>query len=101
MVRHPQYLGLILMVLGMSPLCMGPAAAPLLATIGHILLAGHEEWNLMREHKEEYLEYRKRTPFIFPLQCPSKINKILFSIIIVALVFFAAFLSGLLTKYWW
>ncbi|MBS7634769.1 DUF1295 domain-containing protein [Candidatus Bathyarchaeota archaeon] len=53
-VRHPQYLGLILMVLGLSLLCMGLAADLLLAAIGYILLAGYEEWNLMREHKEEY-----------------------------------------------
>jgi len=96
-VRHPQYLGIMLIVLGISILCMGSAVALLVALVGYALLAGFEERNLLKEYGREYLEYRKRTSFIFPVLRPPWINEYLYSMILVGLMFTVALLSGSLT----
>ena len=96
-VRHPQYLGIMLIVLGTSVLCMGSAVDLLLALIGYTLLAGYEERNLLKERGTEYLEYRKRTSFIFPVWCPPIVSEYLYSTILVVLMFIVALLSGSLT----
>lgn len=96
-VRHPQYLGIMLIVLGISVLCMGSAVDLLVALVGYALLAGFEERNLLKEYGREYLEYRKRTSFIFPVLCPPWINEYLYSMILVGLMFTVALLSGSLT----
>ena len=96
-VRHPQYLGIMLIVLGTSVLCMGSAFDLLLALVGYTLLAGYEERNLLKERGTEYLEYRKRTSFIFPVWCPPIVSEYLYSTILVVLMFIVALLSGSLT----
>jgi len=96
-VRHPQYLGIMLTVLGTSVLCMGSAADLLVALVGYALLAGFEERNLLKEYGREYLDYKKRTSFIFPVLCPPQINEYLYTMILVVLMFIVALVSGALT----
>lgn len=94
LVRHPQYLGITLMALGSSILFRGYTPDLLFAVLGYLLLAGYEERNLQREHGETYLEYKQRTPFIFPIPCPSNTNEFLFSIFIALLIFLPLIFQG-------
>ena len=101
MVRHPQYLGIMLMALGTSVLWEAVARDLFFAVIGYLLLAELEERHLLKEHWREYSEYRKKTPFIFPVSCPPRINEFFFSLVLAALIFIAIFLSGSLTTRVW
>lgn len=87
-VRHPQYLGIIIMTLGISIMCfewkgslgifikyvLGTGyliledvwIAWLIQALGYILLAHFEERHLLREYGEEYLQYRQKVPFMLP-----------------------------------
>lgn len=75
-VRHPQYLGIIVMTLGLtimsilySPLsCFEVVLMWLIEVFGYLLLAGLEERCLLREFGKEYQQYKQRVPFIFPLR---------------------------------
>ena len=93
-VRHPQYFGITLIALGSSILFKGYPPDPLFIVIGYILLAAYEERNLLREYEGKYLEYKQRTPFIFPIPCPSKINEFIFSIILAFLIFLPLIFQG-------
>jgi hypothetical protein len=69
-VRHPQYLGLILTTLGFT-LAFAPYLMSVIAWItlilGYILLADKEEADLERKYGEKFLSYKRRVPFILPL----------------------------------
>ncbi|MDW8062484.1 MAG: isoprenylcysteine carboxylmethyltransferase family protein [Nitrososphaerota archaeon] len=79
-VRHPQYLGIILWTLGhvlyALPLFLRPADLIAWVTLVYlyILLARNEERDLTRILGEEYTEYRERTPFILPF-IPVRISR--------------------------
>lgn len=95
-VRHPQYLGLIVMTYGTSVMCVEWVGLRLeflciwlvLAT-GYLLLAAYEEKRLLIDYSEEYQRYRLRTPFIFPIP---RINKIPEFATTLAVAFVMAFL---------
>ncbi|MCS7373982.1 MAG: DUF1295 domain-containing protein [archaeon GB-1845-036] len=74
MVRHPQYLGIILWTLGAAIIGRRPINFIAWITLAYIyfLLAEEEERKLELKFKEKYLTYAKYTNFIFPL--PVKIT---------------------------
>ncbi|MFX1483117.1 MAG: methyltransferase family protein [Promethearchaeota archaeon] len=67
-VRHPQYLGAILSHIGASFLLSAfysLIVTPLVIAINYIL-CWKEERELIREFGEDYSEYRKTVPMLFP-----------------------------------
>jgi len=73
-VRHPQYLGIIIMTLGLTimsiqwlGLSLNIVLTWIIEVLGYILLAYYEELNLLNTFEKEYQKYRKKVPFIFPL----------------------------------
>lgn len=98
-VRHPQYLGIMVMTLGMSVICIQlgnwhkALHTWLIQVLGYLLLARYEEHHLLKEYDEEYRQYRQRVPFIFPVPRLTKIPEPLFSMILALIT---AFLCTLL-----
>jgi len=91
-VRHPQYLGIIVMTLGLSIIDVqlwsydGVLYTWLVEVLGYVLLASFEEHHLLKEHKVEYQECRRKIPFLFPVPSPAKIPQPLFSMIIALII---------------
>ncbi|MFX1283136.1 MAG: methyltransferase family protein [Promethearchaeota archaeon] len=71
--RHPQYLGLIiwnygLLMLSIPPFALFPPTFPfLILTLVIVGMALNEENTMIRQHTEEYITWRERTPFLVPL----------------------------------
>ena len=76
--RHPQYLGFILWSYGvmllttLAPVPFGgyqpePSFPWLISTLLIICVALMEENKMVKQAEESYLEYRRNTPFMFPL----------------------------------
>ena len=93
-VRHPQYLGIIVMTLGLSIIDVqlwsydGVLYTWLVEVLGYVLLASFEERHLLKEYEAEYQEYRRKVPFIFPTPSPTKIPEPLFSMILALIIAF-------------
>jgi len=93
-VRHPQYLGIIMMTLGLSIIDRqlwsydGVLYTWLVEVLGYVLLASFEEHRLLKEHKAEYQAYRRKIPFLFPVPSPSIIPQPLFSMVIALIIAF-------------
>lgn len=70
-VRHPQYLGIILATLGLTFYEIEVKLISLIAWImlifAYVWLARREESKLQKKYGEEFLAYKRRTPFILPL----------------------------------
>jgi protein-S-isoprenylcysteine O-methyltransferase Ste14 len=74
-VRHPQYLGIILATLGLtlseSTLGSGTRLISLIAwtllIVAYVWLAYREESSLQEKYGTEFLAYKKKVPFILPL----------------------------------
>ena len=67
-IRHPQYLGLYLIIIGMLiqwPTAVTALMFPVLVFI-YYRLAKTEEREMEREFKDAYREYKKRVPMFFP-----------------------------------
>jgi protein-S-isoprenylcysteine O-methyltransferase Ste14 len=73
-VRHPQYLGIILATLGLTLWC-GTRLISLIAwtllIVAYVWLAYREESNLQEKYGTEFLAYKKKVPFILPLRAGS------------------------------
>jgi len=67
-VRHPQYLGLILATLGISIRSLRPMSliAWLTMTLGYLILASLEEKDLLKSYSQTYEKYTEKTPFMLP-----------------------------------
>lgn len=99
-VRHPQYLGLIIMTWGVSIMCAqyqwGVTSTVLrswsILAFVYILLAWYEERHLLKEYEKEYQEYRQKVPFMFPIPYPAKIPQPLFTLVIVLIFGFSLIL---------
>lgn len=69
LVRHPQYLGLLMAVFGEGvvhwPTLFSLAAFPVIA-IAYVLLARREERQMIEEHGAAYVNYRRRVPMLIP-----------------------------------
>ncbi len=67
-IRHPQYLGIFLMMIGMLiqwPTIITLIMFPVLV-VTYYRLAKREEEIMVKEFGDEYLEYRERTPAFIP-----------------------------------
>ncbi|MHA2244885.1 MAG: methyltransferase family protein [Candidatus Hodarchaeales archaeon] len=80
--RHPQYLGLIIWNYGLlmlsivSPIGLSPPTFPFLVlTLVIIGMAMNEENTMIQHHIEEYIIWRERTAFLFPL--PGRIKSLI------------------------
>ncbi len=95
-VRHPQYLGIAIMTLGISIMSIQFAGGHpevlyvwLIQALGYVLLAAYEEQHLLKEYEREYQPYRQKVPFVFPIPRLTKIPEPLFTMVIA---FITAFL---------
>lgn len=79
-VRHPQYLGIILATLGFTFFEIEVRLVSLIAWIMlvfiYLWLARREETNLQEKHGEEFLAYKRRVPLILPLPTSARKNAI-------------------------
>lgn len=93
-VRHPQYLGIIVMTLGLSIMCLQLASQPrilymwIVQVFGYILLVRYEERHLVKEYGAKYRRYRQKVPFVFPIPCPPKIPETLFTFFLIFVITF-------------
>jgi protein-S-isoprenylcysteine O-methyltransferase Ste14 len=102
-VRHPQYLGIIVLTYGYSFMLI--QVTPhieivrnvlfiwLIQVLGYIALASYEEHRLLHEYENEYQQYKQKVPFILPVSHPSRIPEPVFSFILALII---AFLCTLL-----
>jgi len=96
LVRHPQYLGISVMTLGVSVMCIQYTGSVdlrvlcvwLIQMLGYVLLAAYEERHLLNEYGREYHHYRQRVPFIFPCPCVMRIPEPLASMLIALIIAF-------------
>lgn len=67
-VRHPQYLGVILLSLGLTIRSLRPISfiAWITLLFGYLVLASLEERNLIKIYGQRYEEYSRRVAFIIP-----------------------------------
>ena len=101
-VRHPQYLSLIVMAFGISLMArecrLGRASNPLrlfpldwfpwlILVFGYVLLAFYEESRLTKEYTE-YGQYKKEVPMLFPIPHNSRIQEVFMSVTIIILMQF-------------
>lgn len=75
-VRHPQYLGLIIGTLGFSIMNLRPASLIMWTTLvfGYILLAESEERDLEKKYGETFHSYKQKVSFMLPISPPSLIK---------------------------
>jgi protein-S-isoprenylcysteine O-methyltransferase Ste14 len=95
-IRHPQYFGIIIMTLGLTIMSLQWSGGKpmvilvwLIEVFGYTLLAGYEEHYLLREYEKEYLEYKQKVPFIFPIslgRIPEPLLTVLTALIIALLL---------------
>ena len=95
-VRHPQYLGITVITLGLTVMCRqhryhtvsdeALRFAWLIQTVGYILLAVYEEHALLKENRKGYQQYKRRVPFLFPIPRLSSIPEPLVSMIILIIM---------------
>jgi protein-S-isoprenylcysteine O-methyltransferase Ste14 len=116
-VRHPQYLSLIIMAFGISVMAkefgdtegnLPESWSHLLAFVpgltslfksfpwlvlvfGYVLLALFEEWSLTKEH-EQYRQYKKEVAFLFPVPHKSRTEEAILSITIILVMQFTLML---------
>lgn len=69
MVRHPQYIGILLAIFGEGvvhwPTLLTVVLYPVIV-VAYVLLARKEEKRMIAAFGEPYLEYRQRVPMFFP-----------------------------------
>jgi protein-S-isoprenylcysteine O-methyltransferase Ste14 len=101
-VRHPQFTGIIITTMGLTimvltngnfgnlPLVEGYPIRIIglwfLQVLGYIAIAYYEERKLAKQFNVEYKEYKRKTPFLFPIKSPKKIPELIFTIIIVIII---------------
>ncbi len=96
-VRHPQYLGFIVMTWGISAVSL-TAVMPwlredvvfywLLMSLIYVILAYFEEWYLLKEHPEGYKEYKEKVPFLFPVPHHKKIPQPILDVFVIFVLSF-------------
>jgi protein-S-isoprenylcysteine O-methyltransferase Ste14 len=106
-VRHPQFLGIITITLGLTMQMLGsglnnyvfpfnkghsaslgwPQLVGLwfLQFVGYITIAWYEERQLSKKFSE-YKNYKEHVSFLFPVKSPKKIPEILFTVLLVAIM---------------
>lgn len=95
-VRHPQFLGIIITTLGLTIIALTWTLSNLMQTIelwliqviGYICIARYEESHLLKRFGENFSEYKRDIPFMFPVRHPHRISEIIFTILIAVLICF-------------
>ena len=93
-VRHPQYTGIIIITIGLTVMVLTLSSNLqiiflwLIQNLGYVVLARYEESHLEKQHGEDFRQYKRDVPFMFPVKCPSKIPETLFTISIVVIISF-------------
>ena len=104
-VRHPQYLGFIVMTWGISAVSviwefqrhsLIPSSGVfgyffhrwVVVSLAYVALAFLEERYLLKKHPEEYKEYKEKVPFLFPVPHPKRIPQPVFDLGIIILFSF-------------
>jgi protein-S-isoprenylcysteine O-methyltransferase Ste14 len=100
-VRHPQYLGFIVMTWGISAVTaiweipgISDSTLPyflhswVVMSLAYVALAFLEEMYLLKKHPQEYKEYKEKVPFLFPVPHPKKIPQPIFDLGIIVLFYF-------------
>ncbi|MBE0519574.1 DUF1295 domain-containing protein [Candidatus Bathyarchaeota archaeon] len=93
-VRHPQFFGIITITIGLTVMVLTNSNSNsfqilglwLIQILGYIAIARYEEWCLSKKIGEEYRQYKRKVPFLFPVKCPSRIPETLFTIFIAVLL---------------
>ncbi len=93
-VRHPQFSGIIIITVGLTVMVLTNSTDSLfqivrlwlIQILGYIAIARYEEWCLSKKIGEEYRQYKRKVPFLFPVKCPSRIPETLFTIFIAVLL---------------
>lgn len=93
-IRHPQFTGIIITTMGLTVMSstMGAHGSRrivglwLLQVLGYIVIAYYEERTLTKKFSEEYKEYKRKVPFLFPIKNPKKIPELIFTLIIVIII---------------
>jgi protein-S-isoprenylcysteine O-methyltransferase Ste14 len=94
-VRHPQFTGIIIITIGLTVMVLTyPTGSPLqlaglwlIQILGYIAIARYEEWRLLKRFGENYRQYKRNVPFLFPIKCPYRIPETLFTILIAILIY--------------
>ena len=63
-----------------------------LQVIGYIGIAKYEDWRLSKKFRDDYLQYKRKVPLLFPVKSPKLIPEILFTILLVAILCIAIYL---------
>jgi protein-S-isoprenylcysteine O-methyltransferase Ste14 len=95
-MRHPQFTGIILITFGISVIVatMGRYFPDgkfrfmsywLLSTFGYIAIAKFEEWQLNKK-LDEFRQYKKVVPFLFPIQPSRRVPEMQITLLIVGLL---------------
>ena len=101
-VRHPQYLGFIVMAWGITAVSWKyyhgldlPSGVLgyffhhwVVVSLAYVVLAFLEERYLLKKHPQEYKEYKQKVPFLFPVPHPRKIPQPIFDLGIIILFSF-------------
>ena len=93
-VRHPQYTGIIIVTIGLTVMVLSLSRNPrviflwLMQILGYVILARYEESHLEKRHGENFRQYKRDVPFMFPVKCPSKIPETLFTILLAVIISF-------------
>lgn len=93
-VRHPQFFGIIIITVGLTVMVLTNSTGRLfqivglwlIQILGYMAIARYEEWGLSKKIGEEYRQYKRKVPFLFPVKCPSIIPETLFTIFIAVLL---------------
>ena len=108
-VRHPQFMGIIIIAIGLTVmvLTLGTVNQPqiiglwLIQILGYIGIARYEEMHLLKRFGESFRQYRRDVPFIFPIRLSYRIPETMFTILIAVLIcfFFLVFPFNLILIY--
>jgi protein-S-isoprenylcysteine O-methyltransferase Ste14 len=92
-VRHPQFTGIIIVTIGLTVMVLTLGGHQLqivvlwmMQILGYIGIARYEETHLLKRFGENFRQYKRDIPFIFPIKCPSRIPETLFTVLIAALI---------------
>jgi len=92
-VRHPQFTGIIIITMGLTVMVLTLGGNQLqiiglwlIQVLGYIGIARYEEMHLLKRFGESFHRYKRDVPFMFPIECRSRIPETLFTILIVALI---------------
>jgi protein-S-isoprenylcysteine O-methyltransferase Ste14 len=93
-VRHPQFLGIIIITIGLTVMVLTNSTGELfqivglwlLQVLGYVLIARYEDWRLSKKFGEEFDQYKRKVPFLFPLKCPSRISETAYTILIAVIL---------------